>query len=71
LVGELTPSLSQIGATLACDQAHDRIVEDGEHVWSVAHTQLRMIFAQGHIPSKVQAILDCPLPTHQRQEPFG
>ena len=30
LEGELTASFNQIVTTLACDQAHDRIVEDGE-----------------------------------------
>jgi len=67
LIGELAARFGEIGATLARDQSHDNIVENGEHLGRVAHAQLRVIFAQGAIPPIVQAILDAPLPEHQPQ----
>ena len=46
--GELTASLRQVDASLASYQTHNRVVENGKQMGSVAHVQLRVIFAHSH-----------------------
>ena len=58
LIGELATSLSKIGAPMPSNQTYGHIIVANEQMASVAHSQLRVIFAQGRIASIVQAILN-------------
>src|SRR6266550_9314822 len=67
MIGKFASSMSDIACSLPSEQSQHGVVEDREHLRSMSHAQLRMIFAHGRVPSIMQSIFDSPMPSTQRQ----
>src|SRR5437588_2985713 len=67
MIGEFTSSMSDIACALPSEQSQYGVVEDREHLRSMSHAQLRMIFSHGRVPSIMQSVFDPPMPSTQRQ----
>src|SRR6266567_6918663 len=71
MIGEFASSMSDMACSEPREQSQHGVVEYCEHLRSMSHAQLRMIFSHGSIPSIMQSVFDPPMPSAQRQETFG
>src|SRR5437868_1595003 len=61
MIGEFASSMSDVACALPSEQSQHGVVEHREHLRSMSHAQLRMIFAHGSIPSIMQSVFDSPM----------
>jgi len=58
MIGEFASSMSDIACSLPSEQSQHGVVEYREHLGSMSHAQLRMIFAHGRVPSIMQSVFE-------------
>ena len=63
--GECASGMSDIAFALTCKKSKHGVVEDGEHLRGMSHTELCMVFAHGSIASIMQSIFDAPMSSGQ------
>src|SRR5712691_3719660 len=65
MIGEFASSMSDIACSEPREQSQHDIVEHREHLRSMSHAQLRMIFSHSSVPSIMQSVFDSPMPSAQ------
>src|SRR6266566_5712984 len=63
MISDFASGMSDIGLSLSGEQSKDGVIEHCKHLGGMAHAHLSMLLSERGIASRMEAILNSPVPS--------